>query len=324
MVRSVDWQKLGSQLIRARRGARTQQQLSRALGYKSNAVFAWENGHDEPSARAFFQLATHTGGIGKIEAFYRDNVCPNLTDRDGIVIFLRGLIGTRKISEIAQLMDRDRHAVGRWLRGQTEISLPSLLHFVEVTTLSIYDFLAAFADVSQIEEAASGYAALESARESARQMPWAQAIVSMVDLPSYQALGKHQRGWFASRLGISIQEEQACLDHLVSKGQLELSQGRYVSGAALNVDTRPDPAATRQLASFWLKEGSERVLSPGRGRFAFNTFAVSEKDLAKAKELQSEYFRQLRALVAKSEPVEAVAVATFQLITLCVESENKS
>jgi hypothetical protein len=71
-----------------------------------------------------------------------------------------------------------------------------------------------------------------------------------------------------------------------------------------------------------MKEGAERVLTPGRGRFAFNTFALSKRDLTVARELQSEYFQKLRALVAESEPAEAVAVATFQYFPLFEEPDD--
>jgi hypothetical protein len=314
----VDFQRLAAQLVRQRRGARTQKQLSRALGYQSNVVFAWENGRDVPSARAFFRLVERTGPAVDYDSFL-GGPCPELTDRQGISAFLKLLLGKTKLADIGLALGRDRHAVGRWMRGQTEISLYELLHFVEITSLRVHDFLALFVDPGELEEAAPGYRLLEAARQSAREMPWSHAIVHMAELPSYQKLAQHERGWFASRLGISMQDESACLSLLVRMGQLQDTEGKYRPTRTINVDTRRDPIATRELASFWMKEGAERVLTPGKGRFAFNSFAVSAKDLARAKDLQSEYFRQLRALVAESQPAEAVCVATFQLFTLFEE-----
>jgi transcriptional regulator with XRE-family HTH domain len=318
-VPGVKWKALGAQLVRARRGARTQKQLSQELGYQSNVVFAWENERDEPSARVFFRLAEHTGMVGDLSAFLRGDDCLDLSSRENLCRFLRGLMGNRKVGDLATQMQRDRHAVGRWIRGQTEISLGDLLNFVEVTTLGVYDFLAAYVNPSDLPEAKEGYELLSAARESARQKPWSHAIVHMVELPSYQALPKHEPGWFASRLGITTQDEMDCLQLLVKMGQLYENAGLYRSTRTIAVDTRRDPEATRQLASFWMKEGAERVLKPGNGRFAFNTFAINARDLVRVKELQSEYFRQLRALVADSQPAEAVAVATFQLFPLFEE-----
>jgi transcriptional regulator with XRE-family HTH domain len=318
----VDFEKLAAELVRTRRGARTQRQLSRLLGYQSNVVFAWENTRDIPSARAFFRLAQVAGTPADPSEFL-GHECPDLTERAGIAAFMKQLLGSFKMAHIGHQLGRDRHAVGRWLRGQTDVSLPELLHFIEVTTLRIYDFLAVYVDPAELSEAAPGYALLEAARESARQMPWSHAIVHMAELPSYQALKAHERGWFASRLGISIQDEDACLALLVKMGQLSYDGCAYRGTQSINVDTRQDPIATRQLASFWMREGAQRVLTPGRGRFAFNTFAVSKKDVAKAKELQSEYFQKLRTLVAESEPAEAVAVATFQFFPLFEEPTDE-
>lgn len=314
---------MAAQLVRARRGARTQKQLSRLLGYQSNVVFAWENGRDVPSARAFFRLAKMAGPPADPSTFL-GHACPDLCERSGVAAFMKELLGSFKMAQIGHQLGRDRHAVGRWLRAQTDVSLPELLHFVEVTTLRIYDFLAVYVDPSDLPEAASGYALLEAARESARQMPWSHAIVHMAELPSYRALPAHERGWFASRLGISTQDEEECLALLVEMGQLRYDGCTYLGTQSINVDTRRDPVATRQLASFWMREGAERVLTPGRGRFAFNTFALSKKDVAKAKDLQSEYFQKLRNLVAGSEPAEAVAVATFQFFPLFEEPDANS
>jgi hypothetical protein len=246
----------------------------------------------------------------------------DLTSREGVASFMKELLGSLTMGRVGVQIGRDRHAVGRWLRGQTDVSLPELLHFIEVTTLRVLDFLSIFVDPAELPEAAPSYRLLEAARESARQMPWSHAIVHMVELPSYRALTHHERGWFASRLAISTQDEDACLKLLVKMGQIHFSEEKYYATKSINVDTRRDPVATRQLASFWMTEGAKRVLTPGQGRFAFNTFALSHRDLARAKELQSEYFQKLRSLVAESQPAEAVAVATFQFFPLFEEAET--
>jgi transcriptional regulator with XRE-family HTH domain len=314
----VDYSLLVAQAVRARRGARTQKQLSRGLGYRSNAVFAWENGHDEPSALSFFRLVEKTGPLPDLGAWVRGQELL-LTTREGISSLLNILRNGRKISEIARSLGEDRHKVGRWLRGQTDISMADLLRYVQWSTLSLFDFLATFVDPSELEEARVDYASLQVAREAAKKIPWAHAILQMVNLPSYKTLCAHQPGWFASRLSISIEEERECLEHLVGTGQLELCDGRYRGGTDMSLDTRTDPSATRRLASFWLSEASRRVQEPGRGRFAFNTFAVSSADLKRLHSLQSEYFQRLRTIVSESEKTEAVAVVTFALMPLSVE-----
>lgn len=314
----MNFQKLAAELVRVRRGNRTQKGLSKLLGYKSNVLFAWENEHDQPSARTFFRLVEQTGVMPSLQGFCRAEV-PDLHDSAGVAQFLQGLAADRKMSELSDLLKRDRYAVGRWIRGQTEISLGDLLHFIEITTLMLFEFIELFADPQELPEGKEAYMRLVAARRSARDTPWAHAVVHLADLPSYRALPRHEPGWFASRLGVTTKEEELCLNNLVESGSLSLCEGRYRRTEALTVDTRADPDGTRRLAAFWLGEGARRVLIPGSGRFAFNTFAVSAADLDKIQDLQSEYFRKLRSIVAQSEPTEAVAVATFQLLTLGVD-----
>lgn len=315
----MDFQKLVAQAVRVRRGARTQMSLSRFLGYKSNVLFAWENGHDEPSARSFFRLVEKTGPAPDVTLLVRGKLEHPLSTREGITELLHRLLGHRKLTEVSEGLDVDRHAVGRWLRGRSDIRMCDLLRFVAYTSLSLYDFLASFVDPSALPEAAQGYEALLAAREAAKTMPWAHAIVHMVELPSYRSLSRHEPGWFASRLGISTQEEITCLRHLLESGQLRRCGDRYETTEQLTVDTRQDPGATRQLASFWMQQASARVLSPGQGRFGFNTFGVSARGLEEILELQSDYFRRLRAIVAESEPTEAVVVAIYALMPLANE-----
>lgn len=320
----VDWAAVSGQLVRALRGARTQVALSRALGYRTNVLFAWESGRDDVGMTAFLRLLRqlHRDPNEWLTAFGRGAPECSLGCAADLGEYLARLAGERSISSLAERVGVSRYVVGRWLAGKTEISLAEFLWFVEVTTLAALDLLALLVDPRELESTARAFARLEAARRSARERPWSHAIVHMVDLPSYRALGRHEPGWFASRLGISTQEERECLELLVELGRLSLSGGRYASSGTLAVDTRPDPGATRQLASFWMKQGAERVLVPESGRFAFNTFGISHADFERVRELGARYFRELRAIIGESEPTEMVAVATFQLFPLA--SEDKS
>lgn len=50
--------------------------------------------------------------------------------------------------------------------------------------------------------------------------------------------------------------------------------------------------------------------------FAYNLFAVSNADLERLRALHRSYFRELRAIVANSQPAEAVALVTMSLVEL--------
>ena len=50
--------------------------------------------------------------------------------------------------------------------------------------------------------------------------------------------------------------------------------------------------------------------------FSYNLFTVSSRDLERLRELHLAYFRQLRSIVAQSEPAERLVVANVQLFGL--------
>lgn len=321
---TLDFDAASRELVRALRGARTQVALSRALGYRTNVLFAWESGRDEVGITVFLRLLRqlHRDPNEWLTAFGRGAPECALVSAADVGKYLTHLAGERGISNLAERLGVSRYVVGRWLSGKTEISLADFLRFVELTTLAVLDLVALLVDPRELESTARAFAQLEAARRSARERPWSHAIVHMVDLPGYRALGRHEPGWFASRLGISTQEERECLELLVELGRLSHVGGRYASTGTLAVDTRPDPAATRQLASFWMKQGAERVLLPESGRFAFNTFGISQRDFERVRELGARYFRELRAIVGESEPTEMVVVATFQLFPLVSDEKR--
>lgn len=318
----VHWQKLASQLIRARRGVQTQQQLSRALGYKSNAVFSWENGHDEPSARVFFRLVSLSGEVGDLTPFFKKDECPDLQQRDGIVSFLRGLAEGWKVSELSHAMKRDRHAVGRWLRGQTDISLPSLLHFIHITGEELCDFLAALVDVNELEEAAPAYRRLQAARVAGEKMPWASALLYLARLPSYAQLTQHEPGWFSQRLEISEEQERECLDYFVAQGRLIFEAGRYLPSPERADPLVQDAQTRKSLASFWLERGAAQVRGGSSSVGDVKLVALGPKEWRRAQTLRRDYFRKLDALAEASESVHGVAVTSLQWQSLGVESER--
>ncbi len=318
----MNYELLASQLIRALRGRRSQAALSRKLGYASNVVFSWEAGEGFPTAAKFFRLAEALGHAPR-EALRKFARRPDdwlgevdLTTKEGVRELLDALAGKRALGSLSQAVGRDRFAVSRWLAGKTEPRLPDFLRLIEAVTLGLLDFLAVWVDPTALAEVAAAWRSLQAARRSAYELPWSHAVLRMTDLAAYRSLPRHEPGFIASRLGISINEEQRCLELLVETGHLRRIGERYEPTEQLTVDTRADPNATRHLAGFWMQLGAERVRNQAPGNFAFNVFGVSHADLERLKQLQRDYFAELRSIIARSEPTEHVAVATFQLYPL--------
>jgi hypothetical protein len=154
---------------------------------------------------------------------------------------------------------------------------------------------------------------LTLARELAYDVPWSHAVLRVLELEQYRALPRHVPGWIARQLGISLAEEQRCLELLSRARQIYRARGRYRIDQARTVDIRYDPLRSRALRAFWSGVGAERTQAGAEGHFAFNLFAVSTPDLER---LQRAYFEELRSIVARSEPAEHVVLANLQLFAL--------
>ena len=313
---------MASQLIRVLRGSRSQTALSRRLGYRSNVVYTWEAGDGFPTAARALVVARRVG-VEPTEALARFYDRPpawlgeiDLATRAGVTQLLDDLRGHRSINELADATGRNRYAVSRWLKGATEPRLPDFLRLVEACSLRLLDFLAAFIDPAGLPEVADAWRALEAARGAARDAPWSHAVLRALELAEYRALPCHERGWIARRLGISVEQEAQCLELLLQAGQIRAGSGGHFEHQVATVDVRRDRLATRNLAGWCAELGHARLVEGGAGTFTFNLFGVSTQDLARLRQLQRDYFAELRAIVAESQPVERVAVANMQLFSL--------
>jgi Domain of unknown function (DUF4423) len=153
------------------------------------------------------------------------------------------------------------------------------------------------------------------ARRLAYDEPWSQAVLRALELSSYAALAAHEPGWIARRIGITEEEEATCLARLQNSGQVSRQGGRYRIEQVLALDTRRDPDAARRLRAWWLRRGAARIESGERG-LMYNVLGVSSADLLRLRELQKAYLTEVRAIVARSEPVQHVVLAADLLLEL--------
>ena len=317
-----DWALVSSEFIRALRGKRTQAAFSRRLGYRTNVVHAWENGRGFPTAARALQVAARVGieVKGAIGRFYRtpppwlQTVEP--ASREGIATLLSDLKGRTNILELARTMSTSRFAVSRWLRGDAEPRLPDFFHLLEATSLRTLDFIAVFVDPAQMPSVAKAWGELELARNAAYDVPWSQAVLRCLELNDYVALPRHREGWIAKRIGISLSEEQRCLELLGRTGQIHKKHKRWAISEKRTLDTRGNIAAARKVKSWWMQVAANRMDAGADGIFSYNVFAVSAADLRRIYELHQAYFQQIRSLIALSEPSERVALANIQIFPL--------
>lgn len=320
---ATDYEALSRDFVRALRGRRSQAALSRRLGYRTNVLYAWESGRNFPTAADALRLAARCGVDVRqaLIEFYRttpawfSGVDP--ASAEGVAALLDDLRGRTSVVDLARAAARSRFAVARWLSGSAEPKLPELFLLVDKSSLRLLEFVAAFADPSRLPSTARAWHELELARRAAYEFPWTQAVLRALELADYVALPRHEPGWVAARIGIAPDEERRCLELLQRTGQVfEDERGRLRLREVMALDTRRDPAAEMQVKRWWTELAMARVGAGTGGLFSYNVFAVSEADLQRIQDLYRAYFRQVRSIIAQSEPSERVVLATLQLIAL--------
>jgi hypothetical protein len=319
----LNYSQLGAELIRALRGKRSQMALSRRLGYKTNVLYLWEAQKGAPTGAGFFRLAERVGVDVRhaLEQFYREpprwlrNHEP--VSVSGVAALLDDLRGATTLVETARKLRVSRFALARWFKGEAEPRLPDFLELIEVSSLRLLDFVALLVNPERIPCLAERWSSLQLARRAAYERPWSHAILRALELEQYRALPKHEPGWLARTLGLPLEEEQECIALLVNTGQIEPDKnGKWRARQVRTIDTRKDPEAARQLKAWWAKVGSDRFKADAEGVFSYNLFGVSQADFQRIEALQRAHFRELRSIVAESQPVEMVAVVNLQLFSL--------
>jgi hypothetical protein len=321
-----DYAQIAAELIRAVRGKRSQTALSRRLGYKTNVVYIWEAQKGAPTASGFFRLL-HRLKLEpeeRLVAFYRER--PDWLNRvelcsvEGPAALLNDLKGKRTLVETASAMSASRYALARWLSGEAEPRLPDFLEAIEVTSLRLLDFIAAFVDPALLPCMRAAWHRLQEARRAAYEMPWSHAVLRVLELETYKKLKAHKPGWIANQLGLSPAIEQEALQLLQRTGQIEEIGGKWQIVDTLTIDTRRDPGAAAQLKAWWFGIGKQRFEQGAPGVFSYNLFGVSHKDLARIQDLQRAHFREIRRIVAESQPVQTVAVVNLQIFSLLFDA----
>lgn len=317
----MDFEQLSAELLRALRGKRSQKAMCRRLGAKSNVCHQWERGHSFPSAAKTLQVAARVGVDvpAAFREFYR--TAPRwLSEQDpsspsGVAAFLDDLRGSTSVVELSRYSGKSRFAIARFLSGDAEPRLPDFLRLIEASSLRLLDFLEQLVDPRLLPSAKAPWERLTAARRLAYEEPWSQAVLRALELSSYAALPKHEDGWIARRIGIATEEESLSLQRLSDSGQIVWRDQRWHIENVMALDTRRDPDAARRLRAWWLRRGAARIEGGDRG-LMYNLLGVSAADLERLRELQKAYLTEVRAIVARSEPVEHVVLAADLLLDL--------
>jgi DNA-binding phage protein len=233
-----------------------------------------------------------------------------------VAAFLDELRGRQPLARLATTAGISRYALARWLRAESEPRVPDFLRVIDVASHRMLDFVALLVDPATLPSAAEPWRRLEASRRAAYELPLSQVVLRALELSDYRALKRHVPGWISQRLGIPREIEDQSLRLLEQGGHVRRHSGRYEPVAADVVDLRRDAERAWHSRAVWTDLARERLLARSPGSYAYNVFGVSAHDLERIRELQARHFRELRDLIARSQPVERVVLSIQHLIPL--------
>lgn len=317
----MNYERLASELLRELRGKRSQTQLMRRLGYRTNAPYLWESGRRFPPVSVLLRLlALNQGQVEPVLRFagLGGAGAPRWKARD-TGAWLRKLLGETPATEVARAVRSDRGTAARWLRGDTEPRVPELLQLVDVLSHRLVELVALFVPPEQLPSLREVAREVQAQRRIAYELPWSHAVLRALELRDYREAARHEPGVLARLIGVDAAQEEQLLGELRAAGLIRRRQGKWRPVRVLTVDTRARPEDDRRLKLHWAHVGAERLaagpIRPGT-YFSFNVCAVSHADLERIRELHQEYYDRVRRIVAESTEADRVLLINQQLVPL--------
>lgn len=319
-AKSGNYEEAAAQFLRALRGRFAQGPWARRLGYRANPITDWENGRRFPTAEEALRVA-RVAGVDVTAAFtlFHRAAPPRWRkQRFALASWLDEVRGDTSLVDLAERVGLSRFAVGRWCRGQAKPRLPDFLRLVDAMTDRVPDLVAALVAIDQVPIWKARHQAAEAARRAAYDAPWSEAVLRVLTSESYQRLGRHRSGFIAEFLGIRREEELRTLSLLRRAGVVTEQRGRYVVSEPTAVDTHGDRERVTALLEHW-SDVARRQIPERRTRqdyFAYNVCSLSAADYNRVRQVLVRAFRELRSVVAASEPEERVLLVNLQLVDL--------
>lgn len=312
-----------AQFLRALRGRRSQTAFARRLGYRGNPITNWERGKRFPTAVEVLRCAELlkrdvAGALRRFSPNVRVERHEGLYRLDA---WLDALRADTSIQALAAQSGFSRFSVRRWLRGEAQARLPDFFRLLDAITGRLPEWIECFVPIDQVPSLLPRYHQVLAARRVAFDAPWCEAMLRVLETEQYRARAHHPPGFLARVLGITQQEEDRCLDLLLSSGLLAREQGKLVVTSSQLVDTQGGKAALQRLKQHWTAVAAARLEEPflEGDLFAYNVISVSKPDFERIRDTLRATFREIRSVVAASEPAEVVAVLNLQALQFPVD-----
>lgn len=315
---AVDYEQLASDFLRALRGKRSQVAFSRRLGRTSNVAYAWESGRRSPTAAEAMRAAALVGydvqaaldAFAQVHAPFFGGGDPR--EPETIAALLRALQGSTATTELAARSGRSRFAVARWLSGQAEPRLPDFLRMLQCSARGALTFVASFVPPTRLPSARVQWQRQQAADSLVREHPEFLLLIVGIGMGPYRELSRHEPGFLAQQLGMTLEEEEAGLAAMARAEIIRWNGRRWMIDDDAEVDLRRDPGLRDEIRRWVTRRALDQIGNNEEGFFQWVALSVSDEELEELQREARSLYERVRA-IATTDGSDRAVIFNLQL-----------
>lgn len=319
----MNFQKLEMEILRGARGALSQQELSRRLGFGFNQVYRWEGGllnirwKDFVRFCKFAEVDLHF----KLRLFYGIDVLD--LKAKTVVVTLKGL---RSLDALAKQLGRSPRVLQRWQNGTSEPYLKDILKLMYVTSQCLLEFSAQLAGKRGLPTFSKELNQRKMERDFHFAHPEFGAIIRCFELTEYEAAKTHSAAFIAKKINLKVKDVTQLIQLAEEKGLVRSVRGKY-EVVNKSLSTLGDLEGRKRILNYWMTRQIEGISAQKSllnddvqsGYFVFTTNQVTFDKLC---DLRRQFFRAASGLLhhddnrAGCAPLDRVVVLQHNLMNI--------
>jgi transcriptional regulator with XRE-family HTH domain len=179
----MDYSSLQKDILQHLRGGRSQDKVSKRLGFGFNQIYRWESGVTQLRWIDFVNLcevykAKLPASIKECFGYFED-----LRDSAKLT---RHFIAKNPQSLIASQLGVSRSNVSRWLKGSLVPSLPQMLALMDFASADIFRFIEMLTGTQELPSVQQELKLERKQSEIYYHFPWVSAVLSAIGMDEYQ------------------------------------------------------------------------------------------------------------------------------------------
>lgn len=226
----LDFNLLGQEILVKIRGDLSQQELSHRLGFSFNQCGKWETG----ATIIHWQDFTHICEVlnipwqknfNDIFAFHRDMLIENTP----VFETLSRFFGYASLTEMAQTLHKSRSSVSRLQNNLVKVQFSDVLQVMDIRPFVLSSWLAKMLHPGELETFKNKYLSELVVYKGIVSYPEAALVNFCFHLHSYWELAEHSNEWIANKVGLTEEEVEKAVQHLLAVGLIHSVGNKYKS-----------------------------------------------------------------------------------------------